>query len=61
MMDPKVVDALVEARSETSTVIDRLTPRELEVLGEVAKGRNNAAIGEVLFISERAVEKHINS
>jgi DNA-binding NarL/FixJ family response regulator len=56
-----VVDALVEARTSTPSVLDRLTPREMEVLGEIAKGRTNAAIGEVLYISERAVEKHINS
>ena len=61
VIDPQVVDALVEARTAVPSVLDRLTPRELEVLGEIAKGRNNAAIGEVLFVSSRAVEKHINS
>ena len=61
VVDPQVVDALVSARTAKTSVLDRLTPRELEVLGEMAQGRNNAAIGEVLFISERAVEKHINS
>jgi DNA-binding CsgD family transcriptional regulator len=39
----------------------RLTPRETEVLAEMAVGRTNAAIGEVLFISRKAVEKHVNS
>jgi DNA-binding CsgD family transcriptional regulator len=38
-----------------------LTDREREVLAEVASGRSNMAIGQRLFISERAVEKHINS
>ena len=61
VVDPNVVDALVSARTSQGSVLDRLTPRELEVLSEMAQGRNNAAIGEVLFISERAVEKHINS
>jgi DNA-binding NarL/FixJ family response regulator len=38
-----------------------LTDREREVLGHMAQGRNNAAIAKALFLSERAVEKHINS
>ena len=61
VIDPKVVDALVAARTSAPSVLDRLTPRELEVLGEIAKGRSNASIGDVLFVSSRAVEKHINS
>lgn len=61
VVDPQVVDALVSARTSKPSVLDRLTPRELEVLGEIAQGRSNAAIGDVLFVSSRAVEKHINS
>ena len=62
VIDPRVVDALIEARTrEESSVLGRLTERELEVLAEMAKGENNAAIGEALFISPRSVEKHINS
>jgi len=61
VIDPQVVDALVAARTAGSSVLDRLTDREREVLGEVAKGGTNAAIGEALFISERSVEKHINA
>ena len=38
-----------------------LTPREQEVLAEMAQGRNNAAVASALGLSERAVEKHINS
>ena len=38
-----------------------LTPRETEVLSAIAEGRNNAAIGAALGLSERAVEKHINA
>ncbi len=41
--------------------LDRLTPRERETLAEMAQGKNNAAIADSLFLSQRAVEKHINS
>ena len=62
VMDPKVVDALVaeNARSESSPLND-LTPRERDVLREMAEGRNNAAIAETLFLTERSVEKVIHS
>jgi DNA-binding NarL/FixJ family response regulator len=62
VIDPKVVEVLVEARSRTrGSAIDGLTPREREVLGEMAQGRNNAGVAGALGLSERAVEKHINS
>lgn len=62
VVDPKVVEVLVSARARTrSSPIDRLTPREREVLHEIAQGRNNAAVGQALYLSERAVEKHISS
>jgi DNA-binding NarL/FixJ family response regulator len=62
VIDPKVVDALISARSaDPGSILDRLTERELEVLAEMAKGGNNSAIGEALFISARSVEKHIGS
>ncbi|HEX9259063.1 MAG TPA: response regulator transcription factor, partial [Acidimicrobiales bacterium] len=62
VVDPKVVDALVSARSRRrDSPLERLTPREREVLGEMAQGRNNSAIAASLVLSERAVEKHINS
>lgn len=62
VIDPKVVDALIAARSsDQPTIVDRLTEREREVLAEMASGLSNAAIGEALFISPRSVEKHINS
>jgi DNA-binding NarL/FixJ family response regulator len=62
VIDPKVVEALIEARSGRGpSVLDRLTERELEVLGHMARGESNAAIGEALFISPRSVEKHINA
>jgi DNA-binding NarL/FixJ family response regulator len=62
VIDPKVVDALVaeNARSESSPLND-LTPRERDVLREMAEGRNNAAIAEALVLTERSVEKVIHS
>lgn len=62
VIDPKVVDVLVGARSrKAGDKLDRLTPREGEVLEHVAEGKTNAAIARDLYLSERAVEKHINS
>jgi DNA-binding NarL/FixJ family response regulator len=61
VMDPKVVEALVGARRAEDSPLERLTPREREVLSEIATGKNNAAVAEALVLSERAVEKHINS
>ncbi len=62
VIDPKVVDALVDARMQRKqSLLDRLTARELEVLAEIAQGRNNAGIAASLVLSERAVEKHINA
>ena len=62
VIDPKVVEVLIAARAtDEPSVLDRLTERELEVLGKMAQGGSNAAIGEALFISSRSVEKHINS
>ena len=62
VIDPKVVDALVSTTSQrTRSDLDRLTPRETEILGEMAQGKSNAAIAASLVLSERAVEKHSNS
>ena len=62
MIDPKVVELLVaeKARAEASP-LSELTPREHDVLREMAEGKNNAAIGESLFLTERSVEKVIHS
>jgi DNA-binding NarL/FixJ family response regulator len=62
VVDPKVVDALVaaKARSESSP-LHELTPREQDVLRAMAEGKNNAAIAESLFLTERSVEKVIHS
>jgi DNA-binding NarL/FixJ family response regulator len=62
VIDPVVVEALVASRvARSSSALDRLTPREREVLEQMAQGRNNAGIAQALYLSERAVEKHINS
>jgi DNA-binding NarL/FixJ family response regulator len=61
VIDPTVVDSLVSARSPKAGDLDRLTPREHEVLNEMAMGKSNGAIAQALVLSERAVEKHINS
>jgi len=58
VVDPQVVEALVKAR--TSKLHD-LTPRERDVLREMAEGKNNAAIAASLFLTERSVEKVIHS
>jgi DNA-binding NarL/FixJ family response regulator len=62
VIDPKVVEALVaqNARGENSP-LNQLTQRELDVLREMAAGKNNAAIAETLFLTERSVEKVIHS
>lgn len=61
-IDSKVVDSLVSAgaRGEDSP-LDALTPREHELLTEMARGKNNAAIAEALVVTERSVEKYIHS
>jgi DNA-binding NarL/FixJ family response regulator len=61
VVDPKVVEGLVAARSREESPVTHLTPREREILSEMAQGKNNAAIANDLTLSERAVEKHINS
>jgi DNA-binding NarL/FixJ family response regulator len=59
-IDPKVVDALVRSRTQRSPV-DQLTEREQQVLAQMATGKDNAAIAASLFLTVRAVEKHINA
>jgi DNA-binding NarL/FixJ family response regulator len=62
LIDPKVVEALVaqKARAEESPLA-QLTSRERDVLREMAEGKNNAAIAQALFLTERSVEKVIHS
>ena len=59
-LDPEVVSHLL-GRHRRGDPLDRLTPREREVLGLMAEGRSNYAIAEQLVITERAVEKHVTS
>ena len=62
VLDPKVVEALVAAKDRMAhSPLSSLTDREREVLSHMAQGQNNAAIAKSLFLTERAVEKHINS
>jgi DNA-binding NarL/FixJ family response regulator len=62
VIDPKMVDGLVGAKSAAErSPLNELTKREREVLGEMAQGKNNAAIAESLVLTERAVEKHVGS
>lgn len=61
-IDPRVINAMVEARlTQTDSMLERLTEREVEVLAAIAQGRSNAAVADTLFLSKRAIEKHINS
>jgi len=62
VIDPLVVDELVRARaSHRKSDLEWLTPRESEILAEMAQGKSNGAIAETLGVSERAVEKHSNA
>jgi len=59
-LDPEVVSHLV-GRQQPDSPVERLTPREREVLELMAEGRSNAAIAAQFIVSERAVEKHVTS
>ena len=56
-MDPEVVAQLLARREPLAA----LTAREREVLGHMAEGRSNAAIAAKLFVTEKAISKHINN
>jgi len=61
-IDALVVEALVSAQSrQARSPLAELTPRERELLSQIAEGKSNAAIAESLVITKRAVEKHVNS
>ncbi|MGH9212344.1 MAG: response regulator [Acidimicrobiales bacterium] len=60
VLDPEVVAQLL-ARTRRRDPLDRLSPREREVLGLMAEGRSNAAIAEALVVSDGAVEKHVSN
>lgn len=58
VVDPEVIQQLVRLRQDP---LERLSPREREVLALVAEGRTNASLAKHLFISEAAVNKHIGN
>ncbi|MFG3189890.1 response regulator transcription factor [Streptomyces omiyaensis] len=58
-LDPEVVAELLATRKDDP--VDRLTPREREVLRLMAEGRDNATIATQLVVTERAVSKHIGN
>jgi DNA-binding NarL/FixJ family response regulator len=62
VIDPQIVDALVRRRTrDVSGPLSALSPRELDVLREMALGKTNAAIEQALFLSSSTVEKHVNA
>ena len=62
LIDPQVVEALVRGRARVRTsALRNLTPRELDVLREMAQGRGNVGIAAHLHLSESSVEKHVNA
>ena len=62
VIDTKIVDVLLAARTRAErSPLAELTPREREVLAEIAQGKSNSAIAGSLVLTKRAVEKHINS
>jgi DNA-binding NarL/FixJ family response regulator len=62
LIDPQVVEALVRGRARVrASALKDLTPRELDVLREMAQGRGNAGIAAHLHLSESSVEKHVNA
>lgn len=62
VVDPKIVETLVASRRRVEpSPLERLTIREGEVLAEIAAGKNNAGVANALGLTERAVQKHINS
>jgi len=62
LMDARVVEAMMERRRrDAASPLAELSPRELEILGEIAQGKSNARIAAELVLTKRAVEKHINA
>jgi len=60
VLDPEVVSQLL-GRRRGDDPLDRLTPRERQVLALMAEGRSNHAVARELFVTERAIEKHVTS
>ncbi len=62
VIDPKIVDVLIAGRMRAAkSRLAELTPRELQLLAEIAAGKSNGAIAASLVLTKRAVEKHVNS
>jgi DNA-binding NarL/FixJ family response regulator len=61
LIDPEMVHALMTAAGRGDSPLAQLTGRELEVLGQMAEGKSNAAIAKALVLSKRAVEKHVGA
>ncbi len=62
VIDPAVVEMLIEGHvRDPASPLDQLTPREREILAQIAEGKSNAAIAASLFLTKRAIEKHVNS
>ena len=61
VFDPAMVRLLVAGRSAGAGALDDLTPRERQVLAEMAQVKSNAAIAEQLVLTKKAVEKHVGS
>jgi DNA-binding NarL/FixJ family response regulator len=59
-LDPEIVGRMLGRRT-TASPVDRLSPRETDVLGAMAEGKSNQGIAEALFITEAAVEKHVTN
>lgn len=62
LMDARIVETMISRRSRAAdSPLGELSPRELEILGEIAQGKSNAKIAQDLVLTKRAVEKHINA
>jgi DNA-binding NarL/FixJ family response regulator len=59
-LDPEIVGRML-GRRRTASPVDRLSPRERDVLSSMAEGKSNQGIAEALFITEAAVEKHVTN
>jgi DNA-binding NarL/FixJ family response regulator len=62
VVDPMIVELLIKARSRAAhSGLSELTPRERELLSEIATGKSNGAIAQTLLLTKRSVEKHVHS
>jgi DNA-binding NarL/FixJ family response regulator len=61
VIDPAIVRLLLSGEPGGDSALADLTPRERQVLGEMARGKSNAAIADALVLTKKAVEKHVGS